>query len=1251
MRLSFLLGSCLSMSFTALVIEVGCGNPLPESLTSLAITTTPAKLSVGDAAFLHAVAHLSDGTTKDVTPDTQWSVSNASLATVIDGAITASAPGTVTVEATYVESTPAGSSPASASVSPKTLTASAHVSIAAPGTSNIPSISWPTPPTITYGTALGPTQLNATANVPGYFGYSPGAGTVVAAGTATVTATFTPSDTHAYSGAAARVIFPVKRAVPAVKWAPPSGMVQGVVLGPAQLNATANVPGTFTYNPAAGTTLPAGLQKLTVSFSPVDSADYSSVTKYQSLLVAPSAGTTLNVDPSMSTDDLQSTISAAPDGAVIAFASGVYTIHSRLVIPCNNLQLSGPSMSSPAAILSASYAGAPIFAYLGGCGNLGWIHQLTFANTGAVYVGPGNNSNLKFTNNVVSSLPSISALRGGVYTPYESGVFIDGTLSQTASKIDIESNTFGDASSCTVVFATLVDEGGSCAGIITHTGQVSNLTIKYNTFVHVEEGIHLLQIAAFAPGGATSVCISCTIEYNSISQYHRIAIEIQVSTPVDPILVEHNAIDDPISSSWGTYAVSMACCQSGFIQGLSGHSPGYMFYDNVVTATLPVGSECPPYGVEFWGNGSVGTNNLVQGTFCNGFSWGLGGGSWAIDNNYVCGPGFQTPGGGYITNERHLTNAPTMTGNVTGAVCSASPSTAPSIFPPGGSFSGSQTVTLSDAGPNTGIWYTTDGSLPVPGAGTARYYTGAFKVSSNTTVNAVGMWGTQNQPVSYPAGYGYVPSGVVSASFAFTSVVKGADSRITETNNDEASAEAEAITIVLPTAHSVVVGGTAQLKAIATFPNGVTRDVTSEANWKSSDRRTIAISSPGIVSGLASGTAWISASYRERQATVLVPTTFGEIDWSTPIVITRGGTYSGDWQSTDPEVAPVIVATTDPVILQDSHLSGAGNLIQVTIKGADLTVRNSLGLGQTDPLNRYPNGVLLEVNSPARLDVENNYMENVRGGILVHGYSGSPEGRQTLVIRANRARSFGARPGDDMSASYADRVTSSSFAELDGVQSVAGVDLGWNEVINYQSRGRVGDVVLLYRSSGTANNPLEIHDSYIEGAYQDQPKGAHFGGGIKVDGDADDTPEKSSAFASIHDNQVVGTVSYGIAFAAGHNNVAANNRIVSSGLLPDGTKITGRRVGLSNSDAYDNLGNGSLYNNSMHDNLVGWACWSEACTQVGNRQDQNFPAAPGEYSDNSVLPPIRITRATEESEYSIWTSKLAAAGVKVGPNF
>ena len=58
-----------------------------------------------------------------------------------------------------------------------------------------PTVTWPSPAAITYGTPLGVAQLNAVASVPGTFTYSPPAGTVLAAGTGQVLAVaFAPSD-------------------------------------------------------------------------------------------------------------------------------------------------------------------------------------------------------------------------------------------------------------------------------------------------------------------------------------------------------------------------------------------------------------------------------------------------------------------------------------------------------------------------------------------------------------------------------------------------------------------------------------------------------------------------------------------------------------------------------------------------------------------------------------------------------------------------------------------------------------------------------------------------------------------------------------------------------------------------------------------------------------------------------------------------------------------------------------------------
>jgi endoglucanase len=61
------------------------------------------------------------------------------------------------------------------------------------GTNTGGNITWTTPAPIVYGTPLGTTQLDATASTPGTFTYTPPAGTVLAAGTQTLSVSFVPT--------------------------------------------------------------------------------------------------------------------------------------------------------------------------------------------------------------------------------------------------------------------------------------------------------------------------------------------------------------------------------------------------------------------------------------------------------------------------------------------------------------------------------------------------------------------------------------------------------------------------------------------------------------------------------------------------------------------------------------------------------------------------------------------------------------------------------------------------------------------------------------------------------------------------------------------------------------------------------------------------------------------------------------------------------------------------------------------------
>jgi uncharacterized repeat protein (TIGR01451 family) len=77
----------------------------------------------------------------------------------------------------------------------------------------------------------------------------------------------------------------LQRALPVITWNNPADIVYGTALGATQLNATANVPGAFTYTPAAGTVLSKGAHNLHADFAPTDTANYDPASKDVSINV------------------------------------------------------------------------------------------------------------------------------------------------------------------------------------------------------------------------------------------------------------------------------------------------------------------------------------------------------------------------------------------------------------------------------------------------------------------------------------------------------------------------------------------------------------------------------------------------------------------------------------------------------------------------------------------------------------------------------------------------------------------------------------------------------------------------------------------------------------------------------------------------------------------------------------------------------------------------------------------------------
>jgi Chitobiase/beta-hexosaminidase C-terminal domain/Bacterial Ig-like domain (group 2) len=237
--------------------------------------------------------------------------------------------------------------------------------------------------------------------------------------------------------------------------------------------------------------------------------------------------------------------------------------------------------------------------------------------------------------------------------------------------------------------------------------------------------------------------------------------------------------------------------------------------------------------------------------------------------------------GGYLNHEQNGTAfTPVCTGNAfsnagTGTYASA----APAISPAGGQFSGTQTITLTNTGTNrdlnTSIWYTTNGSTPVPGASGTTFYTGPFLITSTTRINAVGMWGAQNQPTSYPAGLGYVPSGVVSAIYTASGVAPVTPVQpTTPVPPVTPTTPAPPVTRTTPVApgtpiltsaylatpnsvNTMVVGGTLQFGAIGNYATGPTPAPipASQVVWSSSNPAVLTVDGTGKVTAVGAGKA------------------------------------------------------------------------------------------------------------------------------------------------------------------------------------------------------------------------------------------------------------------------------------------------------------------------------------------------------------------------------------------------------------
>ena len=188
-------------------------------------------------------------------------------------------------------------------------------------------------------------------------------------GTASVTATANGRAgsyvvTAAVTGGTA-ASFPLTnaKATPAIAWATPAAIPQGIPLTATQLDASAGgVAGTFVYTPAAGTVLSAGPQTLSVSFTPTDTADYNTVSA--SVVLAVNAASAVSVSSSSPESMLQGAVTftatvSAPRGTptgTVTFADGTAVLGSA-ALSASMAVFTSSSLPAGSHAITAIYSG------------------------------------------------------------------------------------------------------------------------------------------------------------------------------------------------------------------------------------------------------------------------------------------------------------------------------------------------------------------------------------------------------------------------------------------------------------------------------------------------------------------------------------------------------------------------------------------------------------------------------------------------------------------------------------------------------------------------------------------------------------------------------------------------------------------------------------------------------------------------------------------------------------------------------
>jgi subtilisin-like proprotein convertase family protein len=369
---------------------------------------------------------------------------------------------------------------------------------------------------------------------------------------------------------------------PVITWATPASLVYGTALSVTQLNATANVAGTFAYNPPTGTVLAAGNgQILTVVFSPTDTTNYTKGTNMVSLNVS-QAPLTISANS-------QSKIYGAVVPALSASYSGFVNGDTAAKLTSPASLATTATVASPAGTYAITAGGAAspnyAIAYANGtltvmrapltitANNQTKVYGAALPTLAASYSGFVNGdtagslatpASLTTTATAASPPGTYAITAGGAASPNYTISLVSGSLTVTRANLTITADNKTMASG----------------------GPLPSLTASYAGFVNGDAVANLTTPVSLAttatassPAGTYPITASGATSPNYTIAFVNGTLTVTSSSPTNPIVTWAKPADIVYGTALGASQLSA-----------SANVPGTFAYNPPAGAVLSVGS-------------------------------------------------------------------------------------------------------------------------------------------------------------------------------------------------------------------------------------------------------------------------------------------------------------------------------------------------------------------------------------------------------------------------------------------------------------------------------------------------------------------------------------------------------------------------------------------------------------------------------------------------------------------------------------